>query len=419
MGGRMSHGREVEDEDAYEEDARRWLRAYPPRWRRAREDEVVGVLLDTRVPDVHRLPWRDRLDLVRGALGYRWRTHPPFVQWLLWRWCDVPPAPAYREWAVDDVAGRLFDARRVWLGWTGPFALAMALSLSDLGREPTTWALTPVVVCLVLGLVPAPWYRRRLLRELNGLAQDDRLARGFDRSVPWTWRHRYAWDARILLPCAGLAAGTVVALAVVAAWWTDPGARATTTRLRVAPLWEADPALVLVPLIPMLPVGGLAVVVLLGVVVLAARRARARPAQPWRAPLTPLPLWLAGPATALAALLPLAVAALPALALALPPGADTSPGSPASDAAATAVGALTGLVPLLVLAYLTAAALVLTWWRVRRAVASAPGPDLALVDVLSLRGGDRVAVDTPVLLRPQTVLEYPPAPAGGTATHPH
>lgn len=48
MNGRTTPGERPTEERAYEADARRWLRVYPPRWRRDREDEVLGVLLDTR-----------------------------------------------------------------------------------------------------------------------------------------------------------------------------------------------------------------------------------------------------------------------------------------------------------------------------------------------------------------------------------
>src|SRR5699024_1411717 len=94
MGERMSDRDLRASEQDYVDDARRWLRAYPPRWRRLLEEEVLGVLLDTRPPAASRLDLRTRLDLLRGGLLHRLRSRPPFLQWLMWRWFDLVPAPA-------------------------------------------------------------------------------------------------------------------------------------------------------------------------------------------------------------------------------------------------------------------------------------------------------------------------------------
>ena len=380
-------------ERAYEVDARRWLRAYPPRWHRARADEVLGVLLDTRPGGATRLALRDRLDLLRGALAYRCLSHPPLVPWLLWRWYGVPPGPEHEEWARDDVAGRFLAFRETWLSQGGLFALVLVALLLELGGAAGWWVVPLLVLLVVQSTVTTPRHRRALRRRLDARSEAERLASGFDGSTPWALRWRYAWDARVLLPVAGLAVGAVLAGLVLMLWWTDPAARALAGR--------EDPWLLVSDPFAWLPLGVLTGVALLhpvAVATLGPRRARTRPPQPWRAPPRPLPLMLVVPLTVGALLLPLGAVALPAVALAVPAGADTAPGSPSADALASAAGVALLLVPLLVLAGALAAAVLVCWLRVRDVAASEPRPPLALLDVLDLRGGEQVAVDPPFLL---------------------
>lgn len=409
-------GATVGTEQRYTDDARRWLRAYPPRWRVAREEEVLGVLLDTRPPDASKLDGRTRRDLVRGGLVFRWRSHPPFLQWLMWRWFDVVPGPAHRAWVADDLAGRFYGVRDSWLGLGGLGVGLVVLTLSDFGRDLSPWTLLPLVVFAVLSLLPLPWNRRRAQQRLFVLMEEERLAHGFDGSLPWTFRTRYAWSHRVLLPVAGAVTGAVVAAGVLALWWTDPGARAVASDLGLwpLPLTESGAAFV-----PMALVASFVVPFPVVALAFARRRVRSRPQQPWRSAPRPLPGWPVLVVTGIAFSVPVAAVVLPAWTLGVSAEADTSPGSPVSDTAFTLVGLGVVLVPAAVFTLLVAVMLLVGWVRVARALRETPGPPLALVDVLDVRGGDRVAVDPPVLLRPQGYAPYPAAGPGPAPGRPH
>ncbi|WP_273653543.1 hypothetical protein [Cellulomonas fimi] len=96
--------------DRFERSARRWLRAYPPRWRRARADEAVALLADL-APDARRVDLRTALGLVRGGWSTRRRTRPPLRTYLAFRFRDRLPGPEHSGWLEDDVTGRWFHAR--------------------------------------------------------------------------------------------------------------------------------------------------------------------------------------------------------------------------------------------------------------------------------------------------------------------
>jgi len=62
-----------------------WMRAYPCRWREARGEELLGLVVDLAGPDARGLGARAAFDLVRGGWATRWREHPPLHTWLLYR----------------------------------------------------------------------------------------------------------------------------------------------------------------------------------------------------------------------------------------------------------------------------------------------------------------------------------------------
>ncbi|GIH75121.1 hypothetical protein Plo01_15500 [Planobispora longispora] len=94
--------------DVYERRCRRLMRAYPPRFREHRGEELLGTLLDIAVPGQLRPSLRDSLDIVRGGLRARLRGRPPVVQWLLYRLFGRLVSDRYRMWVRDDLRGRLY-----------------------------------------------------------------------------------------------------------------------------------------------------------------------------------------------------------------------------------------------------------------------------------------------------------------------
>jgi hypothetical protein len=82
-----------------------WMRAYPRRWRQARGQELVDVVVDLAGPGAQRLDARSAFDLVRGGWATRWREHPLPHTWLLYRTFDRRIPMAYRSWALDDIDG--------------------------------------------------------------------------------------------------------------------------------------------------------------------------------------------------------------------------------------------------------------------------------------------------------------------------
>lgn len=113
-------------QDPFRRSAQRWMRAYPRRWRRARGEELLGVLEDLAAPGAARLDVRSGLDLLRAGLATRWRTRPPFWRWLLYRALDVRLPPEHRAWALDDIDGATYGLRS-WLGSVWWFVAILAV----------------------------------------------------------------------------------------------------------------------------------------------------------------------------------------------------------------------------------------------------------------------------------------------------
>jgi hypothetical protein len=89
-----------------------WMRAYPRRWREARGQELVEVVVDLAGRGAQRLDPRSAFDLVRGGWATRWREHPLPHTWLLYRMFDRRIPVAYRSWALDDIDGFWYPMRR-------------------------------------------------------------------------------------------------------------------------------------------------------------------------------------------------------------------------------------------------------------------------------------------------------------------
>jgi hypothetical protein len=89
-----------------------WMRAYPRRWRVARGQELADLVVDLAGPGARRLGGREAIDLVRGGWATRWREHPPFHTWMLYRVFDSRIPSAYRCWAQEDIDGSWYLVRR-------------------------------------------------------------------------------------------------------------------------------------------------------------------------------------------------------------------------------------------------------------------------------------------------------------------
>lgn len=140
-----------------------WTRAYPRRWRRARGEELLGLLEDLAEPGARRLSTRQVADVVRGGLATRWREHPPLGPWLLYRLFDVRLPPAYRAWALDDIEGAL----RRWRVLMPAILTFLVIGVGQaLSAEPLSTSLvipSSVVLTMVL-VLPLGWRRREDLR---------------------------------------------------------------------------------------------------------------------------------------------------------------------------------------------------------------------------------------------------------------
>jgi len=125
------------------------MRAYPRRWRAARGEELVDLVVDLAGPDARRLDARAAFDLVRGGLATRWREHPPLHTWLLYRLFDRRIPAAYRSWALDDIDGFWYPMRRyLAIPWWVPVLLIGRPGTSD-GSSLWFWAVIIALMAVV------------------------------------------------------------------------------------------------------------------------------------------------------------------------------------------------------------------------------------------------------------------------------
>lgn len=148
-----------------------WMRAYPRRWREARGEDLLGLVVDLAGPDAQRLDARAVFDLMRGGLATRWREHPPLHTWLLYRVLDRRIPLRYRSWARDDIDGFLYPTRRMLVGLFIIWLVTLVTNVVDpspipganpafLGPHPvllfTIWAL---MLIIPLFMWPEAWGR--------------------------------------------------------------------------------------------------------------------------------------------------------------------------------------------------------------------------------------------------------------------
>ncbi len=210
-----------------ERSARFWMRAYPRRWRVARGEELLGVLLDLAAPGARRVGARTAIDLVRGGWATRWREHPPLLPWLGYRALNRRLPEPYRAWAKDDIDGAYYAPREL-LGATWAYVALMEIFTRVPGRAVPTLGRVEQFMAVWIGMAVLTWlfrsgHRRRrallihlaprpgdLLYEGRLVVQDGPRARiGARSGLPWL-----AGASALLLMSAVLAA----ALAPLGVW---------------------------------------------------------------------------------------------------------------------------------------------------------------------------------------------------------
>lgn len=153
---------------SFERSVRRWLCAYPPRWRRARGAEVTAVLADLAGPGARRLDVCTALGLLVAGWATRVREHPPLGAWLRYRLLRERLPRRYRAWVRDDVEGRWFPLRFLSLlapAWGLPLYVAF-LEPDDGWRAVKLGGLVLLhVVVLAVVWRPARRTARRLYLE--------------------------------------------------------------------------------------------------------------------------------------------------------------------------------------------------------------------------------------------------------------
>lgn len=349
---------------ALEQDARRWLRAYPRRWRRRREDEVLALLADLAEPGATRLDARERWALLRGGLTTRWRTRPPLGAWLLYRTFDRRIPRPWADWAADDVDGFWYPAR-AYLGAVWWFALLWLVPLEQPGF---LWFF---VLGALVSQVIAPTYKRRQARLKHV------VLRAGDPHLPGSWgtapgprgrvdaRSGTTWIA-VLLGSAAAAGVTGAALGRVAIA-VDPLSGDVGFEILTGPLTTTARAVWLV----LLAVGGVVGLVAAGIVRRRLSGLRELPAQPDR---EVRPLSLSGRAG-------LVLVALATVALGV----------------VEAVGGLVvGAAPVLGSAALVLLPGALVAAQAARRAPLAPGQEVAGVDLWRAAIGAELIVDRPV-----------------------
>jgi hypothetical protein len=175
--------------ERYESRSRTLLRAYPRRYRTAREAELLATLLDAAEPGRNIPSLRDSWDVIRGGLLTRWHDHPPLLRWLAYRILDARLPYRWRWWVRDDVLGHAYVLRRLlnllfmlMLMLTGiPNSLWITLTVGEPFRLS---GLAPLAAALLLEVLSLRFHRRWVLKR-HGLAPEGLL---LPLGVPAPWQ---------------------------------------------------------------------------------------------------------------------------------------------------------------------------------------------------------------------------------------
>ena len=193
----------------FERSVRRWLWAYPRRWRVVRAEEVIGTLADLAPPGATRLDARSGLGLVVHGVATRRRMGPPLRYRLRYGFGGTPPWQ-YRGWVADGIASPFYRSSSyvlLFCIFVIP-AFGRVATRQSSGGELAFWA-----VYLAAGrLVP-------LTRARREAASRHLVRRPGDTPTPWDhqsgWVYRDRLSARSVLTPAGWAIAVLTAGAAV------------------------------------------------------------------------------------------------------------------------------------------------------------------------------------------------------------
>jgi hypothetical protein len=250
----------------FERSVARWLRAYPPRWRRARAAEVTALLADLAPPEATRLDLRSAAGLVAGGWATRWREHPPLLPWLGYRLLGTRLDPRYREWAQDDLDSPWLAARQVL---AGVVLLAAALA-QQIQLEWTPFLMSAVAVLVATVIGPRVYRAQAVAKQL--VVQPGEVVTHAARLPALVARRRLAarpWLSGALVLCLVTSVGSTALLL---------GAPAV---LGVVPQGVAEFSVEAVPLGPAARTVLVGLVLVAGLVGLAASRAARRRLHRW------------------------------------------------------------------------------------------------------------------------------------------
>ena len=118
----------------FERSVHRGLRAYPPRWRRERADEVTALLADLADPGATRVDARTAVGLLRAGWATRLRTRPPLRYALAYRLLDRRVPARYRGWVRDDLEGEGSPVRVLVTVAVVAFLVSVVIPLVTGGR---------------------------------------------------------------------------------------------------------------------------------------------------------------------------------------------------------------------------------------------------------------------------------------------
>lgn len=154
-----------------ERSVRRWMSAYPRRWRVTFGEDLVGTALELAAPGQTRLTLREGLAIVRAGWALRRRERPPLRARLAFAWGvgrTVLPT-RHRPWLVDQILSpwaRIGAVVVVSLPWILPTVWGLVDTLAD-GQDDglvlLRWA-TVAIWAAVPGLFVIPGFRRRAAR---------------------------------------------------------------------------------------------------------------------------------------------------------------------------------------------------------------------------------------------------------------